>query len=101
MQAIAGIPYYYRRFGYEMAVYMGWGRRIYVQDVPAKPSSSEEARTLHVPTVCAPPRRLTPASSRIWTAGEGDATCSPHHVTRGSGATRLQGATPRATSHWR
>ena len=23
MQAIAGIPYYYRRFGYEMAVYMG------------------------------------------------------------------------------
>ena len=24
MQAIAGIPYYYRRFGYEMAVYMGW-----------------------------------------------------------------------------
>ena len=38
MQAIAGIPYYYRRFGYEMAVYMGWGRRIYVQDIPGKPS---------------------------------------------------------------
>jgi len=36
MQAIAGIPYYYRRFGYEMAVGMGEGRRVYVQDVPGK-----------------------------------------------------------------
>jgi Acetyltransferase (GNAT) domain len=42
MQAIAGIPYYYRRFGYEMAVYMGWGRRIYVRDLPGKPSSGQE-----------------------------------------------------------
>ena len=42
MQAIAGIPYYYRRFGYEMAVYMDAGRRIYVQDIPGKPSSSPE-----------------------------------------------------------
>ena len=42
MQAIAGIPHYYRRFGYEMAVYMGEGRRIYVQDVPRKPSSANE-----------------------------------------------------------
>ena len=41
MQAIAGIPYYYRRFGYEMAVYMGWGRRIYVQDVPGKVSKGD------------------------------------------------------------
>src|SRR5215210_485695 len=40
MQAIAGIPYYYRRFGYEMAVSMDEGRRIYLQDVPdGKPSS--------------------------------------------------------------
>ena len=44
MQAIAGIPYYYRRFGYEMAVYMGWGRRIYVQDIPGKPSGSHDAQ---------------------------------------------------------
>jgi Acetyltransferase (GNAT) domain len=44
MQAIAGIPYYYRRFGYEMAVYMGWGRRIYVQDIPGKPSGSHDGR---------------------------------------------------------
>ena len=34
MQAIAGIPYYYRRFGYEMAVWMGAGRRMYAPDVP-------------------------------------------------------------------
>lgn len=39
MQAIAGIPYYYRRFGYEMAVGMGEGRRVYVQDVPGKRES--------------------------------------------------------------
>jgi hypothetical protein len=42
MQAIAGIPHYYRRFGYEMAVYMGEGCRVYIQDVPRKPSSSDE-----------------------------------------------------------
>ena len=47
MQAIAGIPHYYRRFGYEMAVYMGEGRRLYVQDVPAKPSSSDKGEGSH------------------------------------------------------
>jgi hypothetical protein len=45
MQAIAGIPHYYRRFGYEMAVWMGWGRRVYVQDVPGKPSGSDEGES--------------------------------------------------------
>jgi GNAT superfamily N-acetyltransferase len=44
MQAIGGIPYYYRRFGYEMALYMGWGRRIYVQDIPGKPSGSHDGQ---------------------------------------------------------
>ena len=44
MQAIAGIPYYYRRFGYEMAVYMGEGRRVYVQDLPGRPSSGHEGQ---------------------------------------------------------
>ena len=38
MQAIGGIPYYYRQFGYEMAISLGEGRRLYVQDVPGKPS---------------------------------------------------------------
>jgi hypothetical protein len=42
MQAIAGIPHYYRRFGYEMAVYMGAGRRVYVQDLPGKPTIGNE-----------------------------------------------------------
>jgi Acetyltransferase (GNAT) domain len=57
MQAIGGIPYYYRRFGYEMAVYMGEGRRVYVQDVPDKPSSSGGAKS--------PPRsyQLRPAAA--------------------------------------
>jgi predicted acetyltransferase len=42
MQAIGGIPYYCRRFGYEMAVYMGKGRRSYANDIPAKPSHATE-----------------------------------------------------------
>jgi len=45
MQAIGGIPNYYRQFGYEMAVYMGEGRRVYVQDVPGKPSNSDEVKS--------------------------------------------------------
>ncbi len=45
MQAIAGIPYYYRRFGYEMAVAMGHGRRVYVQDVPGKREDEGSARS--------------------------------------------------------
>jgi len=36
MQAIAGIPYFYRRFGYEMAVWMGAGRRLFARDLPAR-----------------------------------------------------------------
>lgn len=42
MQAIGGIPYYYRRFGYEMAVGMDAGRRMYAQDVPQNPASGEK-----------------------------------------------------------
>ncbi len=38
MQAIAGIPHFYRRFGYEMAVWMGSGRRLFVRDLTVKPS---------------------------------------------------------------
>jgi hypothetical protein len=37
MQAIAGIPYFYRRFGYEMAVWMGSARRLFARDLPARP----------------------------------------------------------------
>ncbi len=45
MQAIGGIPNYYRQFGYEMAVHMGEGRRVYVHEVPDKPSNSDEAKS--------------------------------------------------------
>jgi hypothetical protein len=41
MQAIAGIFYYHRRFGYEMAVSMSAGRRVYVRDVAGKLSSGD------------------------------------------------------------
>src|SRR5919107_6410809 len=44
MQAIGGIPYYYRQFGYEMAVNLDGGRRLYVQDLPGEPSDSAEGR---------------------------------------------------------
>jgi hypothetical protein len=101
MQAIASIPYYYRRFGYETAVWMGKGRRVYVQDVPGKPSGGGEGEGSPRTYGLRPQRRLTPGSSRMCTAGQGDATCSPRRVISGSGATRWPGATPRATSHWR
>ncbi len=73
MQAIAGIPHYYRRFGYEMAVSMGAGRRIYVRDLPGEPSCEDGG---------GPSRsyRLRPAaaadapSSPNCTTGEGDVT---------------------------
>jgi GNAT superfamily N-acetyltransferase len=47
MQAIAGIPNFYRRFGYEMAVWMGSGRRLYARDLPHQPSggATSEATT--------------------------------------------------------
>jgi hypothetical protein len=46
MQAIAGIPYYYRRFGYEMAVWMGAGRRLFARDLPVGPA--EGAHRFHL-----------------------------------------------------
>src|SRR5919112_4749592 len=37
MQAISGIPNFYRRYGYEMAVWMGSGRRLFARDLPPRP----------------------------------------------------------------
>jgi hypothetical protein len=34
VQAITGIPYYYRMFGYEMAVNLGGGRRGFLHEIP-------------------------------------------------------------------
>src|SRR5215211_257120 len=69
MQAIAGIPHYYRRFGYEMAVYMGEGRRLYVQDLPGKPSRGPEGqgtpRSYHLrPAVASDARFLSDLDRR-------------------------------------
>ena len=43
-QAITGIPYYYRQFGYEMTVVLGGGRaaRFNVQDPPKKEEAEPE-----------------------------------------------------------
>ncbi len=71
MQAIAGIPYYYRRFGYEMAVQLGGGRRLYVQDLPGKPSSPNEGgRTQNTyrlrPATASDARFITDLDRRRW-----------------------------------
>jgi hypothetical protein len=48
MQAIAGIPHYYRLFGYEMAMWIGERRLIYAQDVPAEPANGDALVLLKV-----------------------------------------------------
>ncbi len=46
-QAITGIPYYYRQFGYEMTVDLDGGRRGYApQNVPALPEGESEPFTI-------------------------------------------------------
>src|SRR5512145_773326 len=55
MQAIAGIPYYYRIFGYEMGLSLGGGRVGFTPHIPRLKTGMEE------------PYRLRPA-------GEGDLT---------------------------
>ncbi len=45
VQAITGIPYFYRQFGYEMALVLGGGRRGYPADFPQlKPDQTESYR---------------------------------------------------------
>jgi len=45
VQGITGIPYYYRQFGYEMALDLGGGRIGYVPSIPAlEPGGSEAYR---------------------------------------------------------
>ncbi len=41
VQAISGIPWFYRQFGYEMALPMHGGRRISVGEVPKEPKEGE------------------------------------------------------------
>jgi hypothetical protein len=42
VQAITGIPYYYRQFGYEMAMNLGGGRSGYLPNVPKLEAGQEE-----------------------------------------------------------
>jgi hypothetical protein len=46
MQAITGIPYYYRQFGYEMGLALGGGRIGYLPHVPALKEGEPEPFTL-------------------------------------------------------
>lgn len=42
VQAITGIPFYYRQFGYEMTVELGGGRRVYPAEIPLLAEGIEE-----------------------------------------------------------
>lgn len=42
LQAITGIPWYYRQFGYEMAVNLGGSRRGYLPNIPTLAEGQEE-----------------------------------------------------------
>lgn len=42
LQAITGIPWYYRQFGYEMTVDLGGGRRGYLPNIPKLKEGEEE-----------------------------------------------------------
>jgi len=46
VQSITGIPYYYRLFGYEMAVTLGGGRSGYAPNVPELPEGQSETFTI-------------------------------------------------------
>ncbi len=49
-QAITGIPYYYRLFGYEMTLDLGGGRSGFQTDVPKLKEGEEETHTFRVAT---------------------------------------------------
>jgi hypothetical protein len=46
MQAITGIPYYYRQFGYEMCLHLDGGRSAYKPQIPNLKEGEEEAYRL-------------------------------------------------------
>jgi GNAT superfamily N-acetyltransferase len=46
MQAITGIPYYYRQFGYEMCLHLGGGRSAYKPQMPKLKEGEKEAYRL-------------------------------------------------------
>jgi GNAT superfamily N-acetyltransferase len=50
VQAITGIPYYYRQFGYEYALDLGGGRKMYAAAIPTKKEGEAEAYRLRLAT---------------------------------------------------
>ena len=46
VQAITGIPYFYRQFGYEYALDLEGGRIVYPATIPAAPAATDEAYRL-------------------------------------------------------
>jgi hypothetical protein len=50
VQAITGIPYYYRQFGYEMGVNLGGGRMGYLPQVPQLKEGQQEAYKIRPPS---------------------------------------------------
>lgn len=51
VQAITGIPYYYRQFGYEMCVNLGGGRVAYAPNLPKLPAEAPEPFALRPATL--------------------------------------------------
>jgi hypothetical protein len=81
MQAIAGIPHYYRLFGYEMAMWIGEGRLIYARDVPTEPANGDGGGALpasipYSPAAASDARFLSDLHRRAtpWSCSK---SCSP------------------------
>ena len=51
LQAITGIPWYYRQFGYELALDLGGGRGVPVGEIPALPAGAPEPVLLRPATL--------------------------------------------------
>jgi hypothetical protein len=57
-QAITGIPYYYRQFGYEYALDLGGGRSVFLEAIPALEEGRAEPYVLRDATAADIPRVL-------------------------------------------
>jgi len=84
VQAISGIPWYYRQFGYELALELGGGRAGYPQDFPA--SDEDEGDAIGLRPVTA--KDLPAVQERSAGAARSSRACAM----RGSGASSLRAA---------
>jgi GNAT superfamily N-acetyltransferase len=86
-QGITGIPWYYRQFGYEMALDLGGDRRVALGDVPKPTAAGDEPYRLR-PATAADAPRLMEADAR-GRSGRFVPACG----TRRCGATRSMAET--------